>query len=294
MSILFGPNNGEYEYTSHIEEKEEAGTPDIIGSIRAGLAFRIKDEIGVDNIHKIEDYYKNNFINFVNNLDNIVIGGNTDIDRVPIFSINIFHKTKWLHPNFIAALLNDLFGIQGRAGCMCAGKYISYLWKGLFNIPNDTKLKEFIKYTINEIKNNNNELSKFGYFRINFHYTLSIDQYLFILKAIKWTTKHAYKLLPLYKCDPTTGNFKYRNKKSNIKYQSLHDVTFANNKMVYPITNDNIYMNEDSYFKKLFDDANNIIKDIKYYLPSNKVLNQDPKLSNNAYRFYWMPYDMTQ
>ncbi len=29
----------------------------------------------------------------------------------------------YLHQNFVAALLSDLFGIQSRGGCMCAGPY---------------------------------------------------------------------------------------------------------------------------------------------------------------------------
>ncbi|KAJ1487475.1 hypothetical protein T484DRAFT_3629319 [Baffinella frigidus] len=30
---------------------------------------------------------------------------------------------KSLHHNFVVALLNDLFGIQSRGGCSCAGPY---------------------------------------------------------------------------------------------------------------------------------------------------------------------------
>ncbi|CAN0086178.1 unnamed protein product, partial [Laminaria digitata] len=29
----------------------------------------------------------------------------------------------YLHHNFVCALLNDVFGIQARAGCQCAGPY---------------------------------------------------------------------------------------------------------------------------------------------------------------------------
>lgn len=30
---------------------------------------------------------------------------------------------RYLHHNFVCALLNDLFGVQARAGCQCAGPY---------------------------------------------------------------------------------------------------------------------------------------------------------------------------
>jgi selenocysteine lyase/cysteine desulfurase len=49
--------------------------------------------------------------------------GNTNVDRVPILSFLIKFKNTYLHYNFVSVLLNDLFGIQCRGGCMCAGPY---------------------------------------------------------------------------------------------------------------------------------------------------------------------------
>ena len=45
--------------------------------------------------------------------------------RLPIFSFLIVHQHtgKYLHYGFVCALLNDLFGIQTRGGCSCAGPY---------------------------------------------------------------------------------------------------------------------------------------------------------------------------
>ena len=33
----------------------------------------------------------------------------------------------YLHHNFVCSLLNDLFGIQARGGCACAGPYAQHL-----------------------------------------------------------------------------------------------------------------------------------------------------------------------
>lgn len=51
--------------------------------------------------------------------------GNTKASRLPIFSFVIYHPVSglYLHHNFVCALLNDLFGIQTRSGCACAGPY---------------------------------------------------------------------------------------------------------------------------------------------------------------------------
>lgn len=56
---------------------------------------------------------------------NIKILGNKEAHRLPIFSMLIRHDDsgKFLHHNFVSVLLNDLYGIQARGGCACAGPY---------------------------------------------------------------------------------------------------------------------------------------------------------------------------
>ena len=55
----------------------------------------------------------------------IDILGNPDPQRrLGIISFNIRGDgDSYLHPRFVTTLLNDLFGIQTRAGCSCAGPY---------------------------------------------------------------------------------------------------------------------------------------------------------------------------
>ena len=55
---------------------------------------------------------------------NIEILGNLDADRLSIVSFVVRRPGgRYLHHNFVVALLNDLFGIQSRGGCSCAGPY---------------------------------------------------------------------------------------------------------------------------------------------------------------------------
>ena len=53
----------------------------------------------------------------------IEILGNHDARRLSIVSFVVRHDGRYLHHNFVVALLNDLFGIQSRGGCSCAGPY---------------------------------------------------------------------------------------------------------------------------------------------------------------------------
>lgn len=127
-TIFFVSSNSEI-YTPIIEEREEGGTPGIIEGIRTGLVFQIRDLIGIENIEKIEQNYINKAIDLLSNYPNIEILGDVNNSyRVSILSFIIKHHNKYLHWNFICTLLNDLFGIQCRGGCMCAGPYsISYI-----------------------------------------------------------------------------------------------------------------------------------------------------------------------
>ena len=49
----------------------------------------------------------------------------SSVPRLPIFSLVFVHSLtgKFLHHNFVCSLLSDLFGIQARGGCSCAGPY---------------------------------------------------------------------------------------------------------------------------------------------------------------------------
>jgi selenocysteine lyase/cysteine desulfurase len=60
----------------------------------------------------------------------IEILGNVEPERLAIVTLGLRHPDgRLLHSHLVVALLNDLFGIQARSGCFCAGPYVhrSYL-----------------------------------------------------------------------------------------------------------------------------------------------------------------------
>ena len=130
--IAYGAEESQYEYLDNIEEREEGGTPDIIGSVRAAFAFMMKDHLTTRLIKEREEQYLQYWLEQTKSLNNLVMMGNTECARLPVFSFCVTHTppsasggdvTKYLHYKFVAALFNDLFGIQGRGGCACAGMY---------------------------------------------------------------------------------------------------------------------------------------------------------------------------
>src|SRR5690606_20508111 len=107
-----------------IEKREEGGTPEIIGSIRAGLVFQLKEAVGVDTIRQREMDFVRRAIAAWDAHPNIRILGNRNAWRLSIVSFMVrYGASGFLHHNFVVALLNDLLGIQARGGCSCAGPY---------------------------------------------------------------------------------------------------------------------------------------------------------------------------
>lgn len=55
----------------------------------------------------------------------ILLGnGSRKIKRLAVFSFMVKHpRAMFLHHNFVCSILNDIFGIQARGGCACAGPY---------------------------------------------------------------------------------------------------------------------------------------------------------------------------
>ena len=110
----------DHRYLDDVQVREGGGTPPIIQIIRAGLVFELKDYLGdlmLEAEHKLVAKAKERF------RDNpaLTLLGDLSADRLGVFSV-VFHDGR-LHHNLAVRLLNDRFGIQVRAGCMCAGTY---------------------------------------------------------------------------------------------------------------------------------------------------------------------------
>ena len=117
-------NPSEHRYLDDPAQREEGGTPAIVEAIRAGLVFQLKQAVGVDVIRSHEEDYLRRAIGTWLQEPAIEILGNLEAERLSIVSFVVRAPSgRYLHHNFAVALLNDLFGIQSRGGCSCAGPY---------------------------------------------------------------------------------------------------------------------------------------------------------------------------
>jgi selenocysteine lyase/cysteine desulfurase len=190
-----------HDYIDNVQLREMAGTPGILQIFKAALVMELKDFIGLDKIEKIEKYYTEKVFQRLSSIKNIEVLGPADINnRLPIFSLKIKHKDKYIHPKFAAKLINDLFGIQTRAGCACAAPY----GHRLLDISEETShlFRRFIKEEITAIKP--------GWVRFNIHYLMGESEVDFICNAMKFIAEHGYLFLNEYVLDIKTGNWSHK------------------------------------------------------------------------------------
>ncbi len=197
-------NPEEHHFLDDIEHREEGGTPDIVGSIRAGLVFALKEAVGPSTIRAREEEFVGRAISRWEQHPRIEILGNHDHERLSIVSFVIGHGAagtgRYLHHNYVVALLNDLFGIQSRGGCSCAGPY----GHRLLGIDLDTS-RAFER----EI-GRGCEGIKPGWVRVNFNYFIAEEELDYILSAVELVADHGARLLPDYRFDPLTGLWRHR------------------------------------------------------------------------------------
>jgi len=192
-------NPSEHRYHSDIEHREEGGTPAIIESIRAGLVFKLKGAVGTETIRLLEEDFIKRAIAAWEVEPNIDVLGNRSAERLSIVSFTIRHEGRYLHHNYVVALLNDLFGIQARGGCSCAGPY----GHKLLGIDLETSL-EFEQ----EISGGCEGI-KPGWVRVNFNYFISDDVFSYIIEAVRLVATQGWKLLSRYRFDTASGLWRH-------------------------------------------------------------------------------------
>ena len=189
-----------HDYAADPVTREEGGTPAIVESIRAGLAFSLKRSVGPDAIHAAHERMGRRVIERWRRHPDIELLGDPDLPRLPIFSFRIWHGMRLLHHAYVVALLNDLFGIQARGGCSCAGPYSHrLLWIG-------ERESEAIAA---EVRRGRLGI-KPGWTRISLAYYLPDAVVDHIVEAVEFVARDGHRLLTDYVFFPETGLWRHQ------------------------------------------------------------------------------------
>lgn len=149
-------------YAASVSMREEAGTPPILGLIRAALAIRLQKEVGYSVIARRERVLLEVFYAKVAKIYGLKIYGKAKHDRAAIVALNILG----ISPYELGSYLSKRFGIQARAGCSCAGPY----GHDLLGLEERGSIEDFSMPP--------------GWLRISLHYTQSIDDVRYIANAL--------------------------------------------------------------------------------------------------------------
>ena len=214
------PGGGTVAYVNPLEHlyyddpahREEGGTPAIVESIRAGLVFQLKSAVGVETIRDREDALLRRVVQAWREHPSIEILGNLDAERLSIVSFVVRRapadrndrpegpQPTYLHHNYVVALLNDLFGIQSRGGCSCAGPY-GHRLLGI-DLERSHEFEREIAHGCEGIKP--------GWVRINFNYFISEAVLDYVVEAVALVAEDGWRLLPDYRFEPATGMWRHR------------------------------------------------------------------------------------
>jgi selenocysteine lyase/cysteine desulfurase len=188
----------EYRYLADLQHREEGGTPPIVQVIRAGLVFDLKELLGVERIQAVEDHFMSRAVEAWRDDPKIRILGDITAPRIGILSLIL--DSGQLHHNLGVRLLNDLFGIQVRGGCMCAGTY----GHDLLGIDQETS--EQIRRRLDEGEAG----AKPGWVRVSFSPSTSEADFRVLIRAVPHVAHHWRRYASHYVQDPVTADWRWR------------------------------------------------------------------------------------
>ncbi|RYH11357.1 aminotransferase class V-fold PLP-dependent enzyme [Tropicimonas sp. IMCC6043] len=113
-----------HDYLDSIVAREEAGTPNLVGDIRAALALLVKEAAGEEHIAERDAALRQQALEAWSDLPNLRLLGRSNAPALPIFSLLVLGEDGApIHHQIVSKILSDRFGVQARAGCACAGPY---------------------------------------------------------------------------------------------------------------------------------------------------------------------------
>ncbi len=213
----------EHVYLADPEHREEGGTPAIVESIRAGLAFWLKERVGSEAIRAREETLIRRAIAAWEQEPAIGILGSPTLPRLSIVSFTVRHGGRYLHHNLVVAILNDLLGIQSRGGCSCAGPY-GHRLLGI-DIETSHAFEREISRGCEGIKP--------GWVRVNFNYFISEAVFDFLVRAVALVARDGWRLTPWYRFEAATGLWRHAAGAPEPPL-SLHDITVGPGGLTYP------------------------------------------------------------
>lgn len=187
-----------HDYSASLESREEAGTPNVVGDIRAALVLLVKEALGADYMQQRNAHFVQRALAAWKGSEQLELLGSLKANRLPIFSFRVRNgKGGFVHQQLVTRMLSDRYGIQARGGCACAGPYVHRL----------LEIDEGRSLQMRQAILDGREIEKPGFIRLNFSALLSDDKADFILESVLALAADATGFEHLYGFDPSRAIF---------------------------------------------------------------------------------------
>ncbi|KAG5877317.1 hypothetical protein JTB14_015868 [Gonioctena quinquepunctata] len=226
------------EHEKSFDIQEDGSCAAVVESIRAGLVMQLKETVSVANIVQRQEKINKQMLQHIRTIPEIILLGNNspNLKRISVFSFMVRHpRGTFLHHNFVSAVLNDVFGIQARAGCPCSGAYAQDLLgidQSLADQYENIILEDRRLSSLNlGVENSTLELLRPGFTRISLPYFINDAELAFIMEAIKMVATEGWKLLPQYVVDLETAEWRHHTNTASKDRKWLSSIRYVDGKM---------------------------------------------------------------
>ena len=185
-----------HEYITDIEHREDGGTPPFLQGIKAALAIKLKEEMGVGHMLKREEELLKIIFEKLPDVPGIEILEGHNRHRLGVISFII----RGTHFNLVVKMLNDKFGVQTRGGCACAGTYGHIL----------LHVDEIHSFEILDEMHKGFLACKPGWVRMSIHPVMTDEEIHYILDAIKQVAVHYNNWKADYIYEPETNEYRHK------------------------------------------------------------------------------------
>ncbi|WP_226781228.1 aminotransferase class V-fold PLP-dependent enzyme [Oceaniglobus trochenteri] len=188
-----------HAYSTDLSHREEGGTPNVTGDIRAALCLMVKEALGADWLIRRQDELRARALAVWSKNPNMtILGRERSAPALPIFSFMLSDDAgERVHHQFFTRLLSDLHGVQARGGCACAGSYAHRLL-GLDRASSDATFAAIAAGA---------ETDKPGWVRLNLSALMSDAKVDTIIAAVDSLAREAAGYRSFYVADTATARY---------------------------------------------------------------------------------------
>jgi len=187
-----------HDYSDALEAREEAGTPNGPGDIRAALVFLVKEAIGQDRMDRRHGALCAGIERAWRSHPRIELLGKPGLAGLPVASFRLRDgRGGYVHQQLVTRMLSDCYGIQARGGCACAGPYVHRLL-GIDEVESARMRAAILA---------GDEMAKPGFTRLNLSALMCEEKVDYILNSVRELAETAPERAGRYTCDAQRAVF---------------------------------------------------------------------------------------